>query len=234
MDPAEKKRTLEAYTTTYLKEEILNEAVIRNLTAFSKFLEIAANCNGEIVNYSTIARDTGVASKTIKEYYQILEDTLIAFQLNSYSKSIRKQLILHPKYYFFDPGIVNSLCGRINLELKQSTYLYGQLFEHFIILELQRLIKYYEKSWKVYFWKTIHKAEVDVIIEIDSHTLYAVEIKSALYVTPKDLRGLKSFKKHFPKAKAFCVLRAEKPYAIDDVSFLPWKYFFEEILGLIS
>ncbi len=223
-------RTLNAYTNTYLKEEIIDEALIRNLTAFRRFLDIAADSSGEIINYSNIARETGVASKTIKEYYQILEDTLIAFRLEPYLKSHRKRIIEHPKYYLFDTGVINSICGRLQITLKKKTQLYGKLFEHFIILEINRLIHYLEKPWRIYFWRTSHGAEVDMIIEKSKNQLYAIEIKSSEYVMPENLRGLRQFLNTHPKAKGFCICQADHPYIKSGISFLPWQYFFKNEL----
>ncbi len=225
-------KTLNAYTNTYLKEEILDEALVRSLNAFSRFLEIAADCSGEIVNYSNIARETGVASKTIREYYQILEDTLIAIQINPYLKSMRKRLIEHPKYYLFDTGVINSICGRLEINLKAKTMIYGKLFEHFIILETKRLINYYEKPWRIYFWRTSHGAEVNLIIEKEDKSIYAIEIKSSEYVSSKDLTGLKEFKKEFPTAKTICVCQANNPYKENNITFLPWQIYFEDELRL--
>lgn len=226
------KRLLKAYANIYLKEEILDEAIVRNIGAFSKFLELAADNSSEIVNFSNIARETGVASKTIKEYYQILEDTLIAFKLEPFLKSMRKRLIQYPKYYLFDIGVINSLCGRLDNELQSKTYLYGKLFEHFVILEVKRLISYMEKSWKIYFWRTAHGAEVDLIISFPNSRLLAVEIKSSKNVHPKQLTGLKQFLKDFPNSRACCVCTIEKPYLKEGITFLPWRYFFEEELKL--
>lgn len=107
---------------------------------------MAADSSGEIINYTNIGREVGNASKTIQEYYQISEDTLIAFRLGPYLKSARKRIVRHPKYYLFDIGVINTICGRIEISPKPGTYLYGKLFEHFIVLELYRLIHYREKS----------------------------------------------------------------------------------------
>ena len=225
-------RTLNSYVQTYLKEEISNEALVRNLQAFTRFLDIACDCSGEIVNYSTIGRETGVASKTVKQYYQILEDTLIAFQLDPYLKSMRKRVVMHPKYYFFDIGVINAVCGRLESSPKPKTSLYGQLFEHFIVLELRKLIQYHEKPWKTYFWRTSNGAEVDLVLEIPEGKLYAIEIKSAENVAPKELKGLKQFLASYPEAKALCVCNARHPYEKNDITFLPWRYFFSEVLNL--
>ncbi len=228
----DKIRTLNAYSQTYLKEEIFDEALVRNIGAFSRFFELAADNSGEIVNYTTIARETGVASKTIKEYYQILEDTLIAFRLEPFLKSMRKRLIQHSKYYLFDTGIINSLCGRLQAPIKKRTHLYGTLFEHFIILEMTRLIRYKELPWRMYYWKTSHGAEVDLIVEIPGKKIYAIEIKSAENVEPKSLTGLKQFISDNPDALAVCVCTTKTPYLKNNITFLPWQYFFSDEMKL--
>ena len=229
-EPAEDAfRTLKAYVQTYLKEEILDEAIVRNIGAFSRFLDIAADQSGKIVNYSTIARDTGVSSKTIKGYYQILEDTLIATKMDPYLKSKRRRLTMHPKYYLFDLGVINAATGRVSVSSVKGTTVYGALFEHFVILETYRLIHYAEKPYRMYHWRSSHGAEVDMIIET-ADTLWAVEIKSSANVRSGDLSGLKSFMKDYPMAKSLCVSTCDQPYAAGDVPVIPWKSLFRKDL----
>ena len=218
---------------TYLKEEILDEAIVRNIGAFSRFLDIAADQSGQIVNFSTISRDTGVSSKTVKGYYQILEDTLVAVKMEPYLKSARKRLIMHPKYYLFDLGIVNAVCGRISLSSVRGTTTFGVLFEHFVILEVYRLIHYAEKPCRLYHWRSSHGAEVDLIVEI-ADTVWAIEIKSSPIVKPGHLTGLKSFMEDHPRAKPLCVTTCDTSYMAGSVPVIPWKSLFEkEFLGLI-
>jgi predicted AAA+ superfamily ATPase len=218
---------LRTYVQTYLKEEILDEAIVRNIGAFSRFLDIAADQSGKIVNFSTIARDTGVSSNTIKGYYQILEDTLIALKLEPYLKSARKRLMIHPKYYLFDIGVINAINGRIYPSSVKGTSTYGLLFEHFIILETCRLIHYAEKPYKIYHWRSSHGAEVDLIIEAED-VLWAVEIKSYPNVKSGNLKGLKSFMEDYPKAKTLCVSTCETPYLAGTIPVIPWKHFFRK------
>ena len=220
-------RMLRTYVQTYLKEEILDEAIVRNIGAFSRFLDIAADQSGKIVNFSTIARDTGVSSNTVKGYYQILEDTLIALKLEPYLKSARKRLTMHPKYYLFDIGVINAINGRISPSSVKGTNTYGMLFEHFIILETYRLIHYAEKPYKIYHWRSSHGAEVDLIIEAED-ALWAVEIKSNPIVKSGNLTGLKSFMEDHPKAKPLCVSTCETPYMAGVIPVIPWKHFFRK------
>ena len=220
-------RTLRAYVQTYLKEEILDEAIVRNIGAFSRFLDVAADQSGKIVNFSTIARDTGVSSKTIKGYYQILEDTLVAVKLEPYLKSARKRITRHPKYYLFDIGVINAISGRVSISSVKGTTIYGMLFEHFVILEAFRLIHYAEKTYRMYHWRSSHGAEVDMIIET-ADALWAIEIKSSATVSSGDLTGLRSFMKDYPRARPLCVSTCDQPYLAGNISVIPWKFLFRK------
>jgi predicted AAA+ superfamily ATPase len=220
-------RTLTAYVQTYLKEEILDEAIVRNIGAFSRFLDMAADQSGKIVNFSTIARETGVSGKTVKGYYQILEDTLIAIKLEPYLKSARKRLTKHPKYYLFDIGVINAINGRTFVSSVRGTTVYGMLFEHFVILETYRLIHYAEKPFRVFHWRSSHGAEVDLIVET-SDGLWAIEIKSSSIVKSGVLKGLRSFMEDHPNAKPLCVSICDAPYMAGDIPVIPWKTLFRK------
>jgi len=227
-------RTLTAYAQTYLKEEILDEAIVRDIGAFSRFLDMAADQSGKIVNFSTIARETGVSGKTVKGYYQILEDTLIAIKLEPYLKSARKRLTMHPKYYLFDIGVVNAINGRTSVSSVRGSTIYGMLFEHFIILETYRLIHYAEKPFRVFHWRSSHGAEVDMIVEA-SDVLWAIEIKSSQIVKSGVLKGLRSFMEDHPKAKPLCVSTCDTPYMAGNIPVIPWRTLFrKDYLNLVK
>ena len=208
---------------------MLDEALVRNLPAFSRFLELAADQSGMQVNYTNIASETGVRSKTVREYYQILEDTLLAFVLPPYLKSMRKRLMRHPVFYLFDVGVINALCGRLEAGLIPGTPLYGKLFEHFVMLELRRLVSYREKEWGLYYWRTAHGAEVDLVLDT-GRKLLAVEIKSGKTVRPQELRGLASFREDYPQSECLCVCRADRPHMVNGIRCLPLKDFFAELV----
>lgn len=218
-------QTLKAYTLTYLKEEVLDEALTRNISAFSRFLDLAADQSGKIANFSTISREAGVTSKTVKGYYQILEDTLVALKLEPYLRSARKRLVRHPKYYFFDTGCINSLVGRTHAASIQPPTVYGMLFEHFVILEIVRLLSYSQQFFRVFHWRSSHGAEVDLIVEKED-TLLAIEIKSAPRVRTGDLRGLKSFIGDYPGSRPVCVSTGDRPYMAGNLPVIPWKMVF--------
>jgi len=219
-------QSLQAYTATYLKEEILDEALTRNISAFSRFLDLAADQSGRIVNFSTISREAGVTSKTIKGYYEILEDTLVALKLEPFLKSARKRLVLHPKYYLFDLGCINSLTGRAYPSAISSPTVYGILFEHFIILEIFRLLTYGRQFFRIFHWRSSHGAEVDLVLEKENR-VFAIEIKSAPIVHAGDLRGLRSFIADYPHATPLCISTAERPYMAGDIPVIPWQMAFE-------
>ena len=226
-------RTLTAYAQTYLKEEILDEAIVRDIGAFSRFLDMAADQSEKIVNFSTIARETGVSGKTVKGYYQILEDTLIAIKLEPYLKSARKRLTMHPKYYLFDIGVVNAINGRTSVSSVRGSTIYGMLFEHFVILETYRLIHYAEKSYRIFHWRSSHGAEVDMIVEA-SDGLWAIEIKSSQIVKSGVLKGLRSFMEDHLNAKSLCVSTCDTPYMAGDIPVIPWKTLFrKDYLNLV-
>ena len=140
LESAEDKRAyLRAYALTYLKEEIVAEQIIRRLDPFREFLEVAAQSNGAIVNYTNIARDVGADPKSVISYFSILEDTLVGYLLPAYHRSIRKQQSANPKFYYFDTGVKRSLQRTLDVPLRTGTYEYGKAFEHFVITQILHL-----------------------------------------------------------------------------------------------
>ena len=221
------KESLEAYTETYLEEEIKAEAIVRNIGAFVRFLKFAAYESGNIINFSNISRETATSHKTIKEYFQILEDTLVGYFLLPYSKSTRKRLVKHPKFYLFDTGVRNALAKRLSLKLEPGSKDFGDAFEHFIITEMIRLNKYKKKDLEFSFYNTSVGAEVDLIIETPSKKIYAIEIKSRENPSKSDLSGLKSFLEIQPNAVPICLSRAPRKGKIGNIMIYPWKEVFE-------
>jgi len=228
-DENEKKETLRSYVDTYIKEEIEIEANIRNLSGFLRFLPIAANQNGELVNYSNMSRESGVSHHTVREYYKILEDTLLGFFLLPYGKSIRKRMVQHPKFYFFDPGIVTTLTNRLRVDLQENSYEFGNAFEHFFLLEIIRLNHYHRLDLDLSFYRTERGAEVDCIIETPARKIIAVEIKASANPSSSMLTGLKSFKEKVSHAQLILACRVERPQVIKDVTVLPWQDALELI-----
>ncbi len=226
-------RYLRSYAQTYLKEEITAEQIIRKLDPFRLFLEIAAQQNGEILNYSNIARDVGVNILTVQSYFQVLEDTLMGFLLHPFHTSVRKRQRSNPKFYFFDLGIKRSLEGTLTVDLVENRYGFGKAFEHFIIAEAVRLNSYFEKDYRFSYLRTKDDAEIDLIIERPGLPLALVEIKSTEQADERDIRTLHNFKKDMgPNVETFCLSRDPIPKIIDGISLLPWKEGFKA-LGLL-
>ncbi|MEW5759067.1 MAG: AAA family ATPase [Candidatus Omnitrophota bacterium] len=224
---ADKIRLLKSYIETYLKEEIQQESLTRNIPAFAKFLELAGYENGNILNFQNLSREVGVHSKTIKEYFHILEDTLIGFFLYPYTKSHRAKIISHPKFYFFDCGVVSALKGELNSELKSQTLPYGRAFEHFILLEIIKLCSYSERDIKLSFFRTKDGAEVDLILELENSITWAIEIKSSNEPVLSEVRGLRSFISDHNYAKAFCICLTPRKFTKEGIEFIPWGEFMQ-------
>jgi uncharacterized protein len=218
------KKLIEAYIGNYLKDEILAEAKIRNINAFTQFLEAAAFSNGEIVNYSNIATECGVSHNTVKEYFQILEDTLLGRFLPSFQKKPKRRVILAPKFYYFDLGIVNKLLKRGRIEAKSESF--GHAFEHFIYQELHAHSKYSEKDYLISYWRTTSQFEVDFIL--GDHEV-AIEVKGTDNVQPRHLKGLKSFSEEYSVKKLIVVSDDPLERKAGDISIVPWKIFLERL-----
>ena len=190
---------LKSYTHTYLKEEILSEQIIRRLNPFRNFLQVAGQQNGQIINYSHIATDIKTDDKTVKNYFSILEDTLLGFLLPAYHKSYRKQQSQASKFYFFDTGVRRALDKQINIPLVEGTSSYGNVFEHRILLECFYLNEYFQKDFDFYHLRTKEGHEIDLIIERPGEPDILVEIKSAKTVQERHIKTLARFKKNWAK-----------------------------------
>ena len=224
----DKIRLLKSYVETYLQEEIHQEALTRNIPAFAKFLELAAYENGNLINFQSLTREVGVHSKTIKEYFHILEDTLLGFLIYPYGKSPRTKIVAHPKFYFFDGGVVGALRNELSSNLVQGTPPYGRAFEHFIMLEIKRWLDYSEIESKMSFFRTTDGAEVDLILEVGQE-VWPIEIKASSEPRLSDVRGLKSFIKDHKYTRALCVCLTPRAFVADNIEFVPWPSFMREL-----
>lgn len=209
------RRMLSAYVDVYLKEEILEESLVRNLMGFQRFLEIAALTNGEIVNYANIASECGVSAQTVKSYFDILEDTLVGYMIPAYTKVMKRRLVQAPRFFFFDVGLTNHLLRRESLV--RGTPEYGHAFEHFVILELIAYIGYNHKEEKLSYWRTHSGIEVDVVI---GNALLAIEIKSAEEVQKRHLKGLRSFGDDYPECRKIIVSLDRINREVDGIELL--------------
>lgn len=187
-------RLMNSYVADYLKEEVAAEALVRNLPVFSAFLNIASLSDAELVNFSTIARECGVSSHTIKGYFEILEDTLLGRWLPGYVKRPKRRVIAAPKFYFADIGIVNHLARRGTLQ--PGSELYGKAFENWVFHELIAHNSYGERFASLSYWRLASGIEVDFIVD---DLRVAIEAKAARSVTADHLRGLRQLAIDHPR-----------------------------------
>ena len=223
-DSANPRKLLSSYIGSYLQDEIVAEARIRNVHTFSRFLEVAALTNGEMINYTNIASDCGISAKTIKEYFQILEDTLIGRYLPSFQKRPKRRVITAPKFYMFDIGITNYLLNRTKIE--KGTELFGKAFEHFIYQEIYAHSRYSDVNYPMYYWRTASQIEIDFVL--GDHEV-AIEVKATDQATVRHLKGLKAFAEEYDVKKLILVSNDPLPRLVDDIEILPWKIFLERL-----
>lgn len=218
------QRLLNAYVANYLKEEIAAEGLVRNLPVFSEFLNMAALSDTELVNFSTIARDCGVSSQTIKEYFQILEDTLLGRWLPSFRKRPKRRVAASSKFYFSDVGVVNFLAKRGNME--QGSELFGKAFENWCFHELNAYNMYNEAFADFYYWRLAGGTEVDFVI---NDMEIAIEVKASKKISANHLKGLRSLKVDHPEVKRRCVICFEdKLRTTDDgIEIVPAEMFMK-------
>jgi predicted AAA+ superfamily ATPase len=218
------KPLISAYIGSYLQDEIVAEAKTRNIQTFSKFLEAAAFSNGEIVNYSNIASDCGVSAPTIREYFHILEETLIGRFLPSYRKKPKRRVIQAPKFYLFDTAIANHLLKRGTIEM--GSELFGRTFEHFIYHELFAHSRYSGLQYEISYWRTASQMEIDFVL---GENEVGIEIKGSKQITPRHLKGLKSFAEEYQVKKL--ILVSTDPYTrqMGKITAMPWNIFLNKL-----
>jgi predicted AAA+ superfamily ATPase len=225
----EKILFLKAYGETYLKEEILIEQLIRNLPPFRKFLGAAATQDTELVSYSSISRDILVDPKIVKNYYSILEDTLLGFLLEPFHTSLRKRQKNSPKFYWFDLGVRRALTGNIDYEITPASFEFGALFESFIVNEIRRLLSYSERSHSLSFVRIDENLEVDLVIERPGLPTYLIEIKSTDRVHEAHVKSLKKFSPEIKGSVPVLLSRDPISKNIDGVSCFEWRRGLREI-----
>lgn len=225
----DKRDFLRTYAHTYLQEEITQEQIVRRLDPFRRFLFVAAQMSGQIINFSKIAREVGASTPAVQSYFQILEDTLIGLFLEPFHESVRKRQRGNPKFYFFDTGLQRALNNTLRVELAPHTYAFGVAFEHFIVNEINRLQSYAKKDYRLSYLRTKDGVEIDLIIERPGLKRALVEIKSTERATEDDVRSLERLGKDIPNSEAFCFTCDPIPKKIGRVSCFHWQAGLTEI-----
>ncbi len=223
------QKLCQSYVNEYIKEEIAAEGLIRNLPVFSDFLRSAAFSDTEIINYTNIASDCGISSPTVKEYFQILQDTLIGEILPAHTRRPKRKVIHAPKFYFFDVALTNVLIRR--KEIEPGTELWGKAFENWVHQELKSFMIYSEKGDELSYWRLADSGkEVDFIV---NDCQIAIEAKACNPIRNEDLKALRELKNDQPHVEKRLIVCMEKKRRItgDGILILPYEEF---VAGLWS
>ncbi len=231
--PSEKTPNLflKAYVQTYLREEILQEGLTRNLGSFSRFLETASFSQGSVLNISEIARESGIERMRVTNYFSILEDLLLASLLPVFTRRAKRRMISHPKFYFFDVGIFRTLRPMGPLDSPQEAE--GPSLETLCFQELSAINDYYNYEYNLYYWRTSNGVEVDFIL-YGPKGLLAFEIKRSSRISKKDLNGLKSFANDYPEAKLYMLYGGSRQEYVDNISILPVEKALKELPSILQ
>jgi uncharacterized protein len=219
-------KALSAYIDLYLREEILNEGLTRNIENFARFLEIISFSHSSLLNISNISRECGVPRKTVEGYVQILKDLMIAETIQVFTKRAQRQLISHEKFYFFDTGLFRQL--RPKGPFDKPSEIDGAALEGLVFQHLKASILLQDKNDKIYFWRTRNGNEVDFIVYGESG-FRAYEVKNTNKILPADLTGLKSFKNDYPEAELFLIYRGKDTFIRNDIKVIPCDKFLSTI-----
>lgn len=218
--------TLDAYNALYLHEEVQLEGLVRNVGGFARFLQAMSFAHGTVLNLSNVARDCEVSRKTVEGYLGILEDLLLGFRLQVFTKRASRQLAAHPKFYFFDAGVFRA--NRPAGPLDSPSELDGAALEGLVAQHLRAWCDYAKGKHGLHYWQTRSQLEVDFVVYGESG-LYAVEVKNSRQVRPNDLRGLKEFGGDYPQSKRYLLYRGAERFKREGVLCLPCEEFLMEL-----
>jgi len=229
------KKYLESYVQTYVREEVLQEGLTRNIGAFNHFLEVASCSQGSLLNLSDIARELAITRTMVSSYFDILDDLLLSRRISVFSQRAKRKMIAHQKFYFFDTGVFRTL--RPTGPLDKIEEVDGAALETLFLQSLCALNDYLELGYSIHFWRTSAGHEVDFVL-YGPRGLHAFEIKRSNAITNKDLRGLKAFKEDYPEAKLHLIYTGkQKEYHtkdFGDITFIPFEMALRELPQILS
>lgn len=225
------KHYLETYISSYLREEILQEGLMRNLSRFARFLEVASFSQGNIINISEIAREAGIDRKLISSYFEILDDLLISYRLPVFTKRAKRRLVSHPKFYFFDPGIYRIIRPKGPLDSPEE--IDGHGLETIFLAHLRAINDYFRLGYTLYFWRTSNQVEVDFVV-YGERGLFAFEIKRSSSISRSDLRGLKAFLNDYNIAKCFLLYGGNHEEYHDGIQVLPFTQGLDRLIQILG
>jgi predicted AAA+ superfamily ATPase len=221
---------LPSYINTYLREEVLQEGLTRNLAVFSRFLETASFSQASILNMSAVARDAGINQKVVASYFDILEDLLLGFRLFPFTKRAKRRMVIHPKFFFFDVGVYQTLRPRGPFDLPEE--IAGPALETLFLQELRAINDYFQLGYKIYFWRTSKGEEVDFVV-YGPKGIHAFEIKRSDKLNNIDLKNLKIFQKDFPEAKIYLLYGGKHTEYREDITVMPFVQALKNLLTIL-
>ena len=222
---------LKDYVQTYLREEVMQEGLTRNIGHFSRFLEAASFSQGAIINVSNTAREAQVERPVAENYFSILEDLLLAVRLPVFSRKAKRQLTTHRKFYFFDAGVFRAI--RPAGPLDSDAELDGPALETLTLQELRALNDYLGCEYEIYYWRTRTNLEIDFVL-YGPRGLLAIEVKRSPQVQFKQTRALREFKKDYPPARCYVFYGGTVPQYIEDITVLPIEYALKNLDRILT
>jgi len=214
-DPAD---YLASYIQSYLREEVQQEGLTRNLQVFARFLEAASFSQGSVLNISEVARDCGAGRKLVEQYFYILDDLLLAHRLPVFTKRAKRRMVSHPKFYFFDAGVYRTIRPKGPLDRPEE--IDGMALETLVFQELLAVNDLYRLGYELFYWRTSNGQEVDFVL-YGEPGIIAIEVKRAAKVRTRELRGLKAFARDYPMASLYMFYGGETTLYIDDITLIP-------------
>jgi predicted AAA+ superfamily ATPase len=226
MDAENPEDVLNAYVALYVREEVQLEGLVRHIGNFSRFLEAASFSHASLLNISNVARECEVERKVVEGYLNILEDILLAFRLPIFAKRAQRALVAHPKFYFFDSGVFQSLRPRGPLDRPEE--IAGAALEGLVAQHLRAWNAYKGNPCEIYFWRSRGGVEVDFVL-YGKDGIHAIEVKNTRRIRPEDLRGLAEFRKDYPGSRSVFLYRGDEKRLIDQVLCMPCEMFLNQL-----
>lgn len=225
------KHYLETYITSYLREEVLQEGLTRNLSQFTRFLETASFSQGSLLNLSEIAREIGIDRKLVGHYFDILEDLLISYRLPIFTKRAKRRLVAHPKFYLFDPGVYRTIRPKGPLDSPEE--IDGCALETLFLMHLRAINDYFRLGYNLYFWRTSNNVEVDFVVYGEGG-LFAFEIKRSRFISRSDLSGLKAFRNDYNVAQCYLLYGGNHEEYHDNIHVLPFTEGLARLIKILK
>ncbi len=220
------QKYLKSYIKTYIREEVQQEGLTRNLPLFTRFLETASFSQGEVLNYTNIAKEVGSNRNTINQFFEILEDLLIAYRIYPFTKRAKREIVLSPKFYYFDVGVYRSIRPKGPLDTDAESD--GSALETLFLQEVKAINDYYNLGYEIYYWRTRNKEEVDFIL-YGEKGLYAFEIKRKARLSSYDFKPLNLFMEDYPMAKPILLYGGSEAYFEGNIKVEPIKNFIANL-----